>query len=108
MNRPRSSKLVVAGLLLGLACDANDDDELSAHDAARLCESAEEKLTDCFSVEVAFVPCNGDRAQEVLAKSCVQIVEDLAQPKSDDPDEWFCTTFPEVCERCETDPAECA
>jgi hypothetical protein len=98
----------VAALVLGLGC-SDDGEALSETDVARLCEAAEQKLDDCFGVEVAFVPCAGDRAREVLDKSCAEIIDDLAQPKADDPEAWFCTTFPEICDDdCVLDPAACS
>jgi hypothetical protein len=106
MQRSPSTAFVALALSFGLACAA--DDEISESDAARLCEAAEDKLGDCFGVDVAFAPCEGARAREVLDKTCTQIVEDLAQPKADDPAHWFCATFPEVCEQCESDPASCS
>jgi hypothetical protein len=106
MHRSRSTGILALAFVLGLACA--DDGDVSEMDAARLCEAAEEKLDDCFSVSVAFVPCESARARTVLDMSCAQIVEDLAQPKADDPAQWFCTTFPEVCEQCESEPSTCA
>ena len=89
-----------------MACDA--DDAHQGDDADRLCENAVDKLAECFGVEVTFAPCDGARAQQVIAKSCGEIVEDLAQPKADDPEDWFCSTFPEVCEHCDAEPSACS
>jgi hypothetical protein len=106
MFRRPAPLLATAALLLAFGCGA-DDDSLSTEEAARLCDAAVEKLADCFGVSVTFTPCDGARAQSVVDMSCGQIVEDLAQPKADDPEEWFCSTFPEVCELCDEDPAAC-
>jgi hypothetical protein len=103
----RLALCTLAGLLACAAQDASDPG-YTEEQAASLCLEAESKLGDCFNVEVEFAPCDGTRAEDLLERSCTEIAESLAEEKSDDTDDWFCTTFPEVCTKCDADPDGCA
>lgn len=100
---------LIGGLLLATvpACDEEDEGDYTPEQSQRLCEDAVDKLGECFNVDVTFDPCDGMRADDILAMSCTEIATDLASSKSDDQDDWFCVSFPKVCEACQSDPDSC-